>query len=135
MEYLAQPENSVARILLERRYGRANVLRLVVNYEEEQLNKQWLEASTSSCPGCNVRVEKSLGCNHVCHRFPSCLLISYSIQMTCSKCSTHFCYRCGERLSPKSPYVHFTTPGMHICILNFLIFSLGVECYEKLFEN
>lgn len=65
IEFLAFSEGSSERNLIERRYGRAHVKRLVARYQEEQLNKQWLESSTTSCPGCDVKVEKSLGCNHV----------------------------------------------------------------------
>lgn len=41
------------------------MLKLVATYEEEQANKVWLESSTMACPGCQIHVEKSLGCNHV----------------------------------------------------------------------
>jgi len=34
-------------------------------YEEELANKRWLQASTMACPGCEIHVEKNLGCNHV----------------------------------------------------------------------
>lgn len=40
--------------------------------------------------------------------------------MTCAKCRTHFCYRCGKSISPLDPYKHFATPGM--------------SCYGKLFD-
>lgn len=65
LEYLALPEGSAEREVLERRFGRNNIRKLVMKYEEEQANKQWLEHSTMSCPSCHVHVEKSLGCNHV----------------------------------------------------------------------
>ncbi len=64
-EYLALAEDSPDRALLLRRYGRSNVLRLVNAYQEEQLNREWLESSTMACPGCEVHVEKAMGCNHV----------------------------------------------------------------------
>lgn len=66
LEYLAAGEGSQEREFLEKKFGRNNVLRLVRLYEEEQANKRWLAASTMACPGCEVHVEKSLGCNHVC---------------------------------------------------------------------
>ena len=50
---------------MERQFGKGNIGRLVAAYEEEQANKQWLKSSTMACPGCDVHVEKSLGCNHV----------------------------------------------------------------------
>ncbi|KAK0473209.1 hypothetical protein IW261DRAFT_704530 [Armillaria novae-zelandiae] len=103
-EYLALAEDSPDRALLLRRYGRSNVLRLVNTYQEEQLNREWLESSTMACPGCEVHVEKAMGCNH----------------MTCAKCRMHFCYRCGEKLNGSNPYVHFSTPG--------------TRCYNKLFD-
>ncbi|RDB29614.1 E3 ubiquitin-protein ligase itt1 [Hypsizygus marmoreus] len=104
LDYLNLPEGSTERQTIERRFGKANVLRLVAAYEEEQANKEWLQASTMACPGCEVHVEKSLGCNH----------------MTCAKCRQHFCYRCGTRLSAADPYTHFST--------------MGHPCYNKLFD-
>jgi len=104
LEYMALPEGSPERGRLERRFGRTNIRKLVAKYEEEQANEQWLESSTMSCPSCCVHVEKSLGCNH----------------MTCAKCKTHFCYRCGDRLQANNPYLHFSTPGH--------------RCYSKLFD-
>lgn len=80
------------------------MLKLVARYEEEQANKEWLQASTMACPGCEVHVEKSLGCNH----------------MTCTRCGHHFCYRCGTRLPEGDPYTHFST--------------VGNRCYKKLFD-
>lgn len=69
-EYMALPESSPSRLLLERRYGRSNILRLVAKVEEERANLEWLENSTMACPFCHVHVEKSMGCNHV-----SCLTL------------------------------------------------------------
>ncbi|THV05971.1 hypothetical protein K435DRAFT_744156 [Dendrothele bispora CBS 962.96] len=95
LEYLGHPQDSSGRSLIERRFGRNNILRLVAAYEEEQLNRKWLEASTTACPGCGTHVEKSLGCAH----------------MAC-KCGIHFCYRCGQRLQAANPYKHFSTEGL-----------------------
>jgi E3 ubiquitin-protein ligase RNF14 len=64
-DYLALPEGSSERVFMERRFGRENVLRLVMAFEEAQATQEWLKSSTTPCPGCNVPVEKSLGCNHV----------------------------------------------------------------------
>jgi len=36
------------------------------------------------CPGCNIPVQKSAGCNHIACSAPGC--------------NTHFCYRCGQIL-------------------------------------
>ncbi|GAA5865604.1 hypothetical protein JCM3774_002065 [Rhodotorula dairenensis] len=92
------------RRTLEVRYGTANIKRLVAAYEEERALQEWLQAHSTQCPGCSAWVEKSQGCNH----------------MTCAKCATHFCYRCGKSISPRDPYKHFATPGM--------------TCYGKLFD-
>jgi hypothetical protein len=66
LEYLALEEGSKERELMELRFGKTIMKKLVNRYQEEQLNKQWLAASTMACAGCSVAVEKSLGCNHVC---------------------------------------------------------------------
>jgi E3 ubiquitin-protein ligase RNF14 len=58
-------EDSPKRGLIERQYGKANVLRLVAKYEEDKSNAEWLKSSTMACPGCQVKVQKSAGCNHV----------------------------------------------------------------------
>ncbi|KAF9456145.1 hypothetical protein BDZ94DRAFT_1178351 [Collybia nuda] len=104
LEYLAHSEGSIGRQSIETRFGRTNVLKLIATYEEERANKEWLEASTMACPGCQIHVEKSLGCNH----------------MTCAKCHQHFCYRCGTKLPGSDPYKHFSTTGQ--------------PCYNKLFD-
>ncbi|KAJ7293342.1 hypothetical protein C8J57DRAFT_1268781 [Mycena rebaudengoi] len=104
LEYLALEEGSKERELMELRFGKTIMKKLVNRYQEEQLNKQWLAASTMACAGCSVAVEKSLGCNH----------------MQCSRCKIHFCYRCGHKLPPTDPYTHFSTPGH--------------PCYSKLFD-
>ncbi|GAA5950485.1 hypothetical protein JCM21900_004822 [Sporobolomyces salmonicolor] len=89
---------------LELRYGAANLKRLVAAYEEERALQEWLESNSTRCPGCDVPIEKSFGCNHV----------------TCAKCQTHLCYRCGKSITPTDPYKHFNTPGG--------------SCYGKLFD-
>lgn len=65
MEYIALPQDDPQREMIERRYGKGNVTRLVKKFEEDQANKQWLDKSTIGCPSCHVKVEKSVGCNHV----------------------------------------------------------------------
>lgn len=104
MEYMGLAEGDVRRNEIERRWGKRNVERLVLKYEEERMNREWIERCTIGCPGCGVQVEKSAGCNH----------------MTCIKCKQHFCYLCGDKLSPAEPYKHFNT--------------LGRTCFEKLFD-
>ncbi|KIM84557.1 hypothetical protein PILCRDRAFT_387571 [Piloderma croceum F 1598] len=103
-EYVNLEEDSPKRVLIERRYGKATILRLVAKYEEDRSNAEWFTSSTMPCPGCRVHVEKSAGCNH----------------MTCAKCAQHFCYRCGAQIDPSSPYKHFNIPG--------------TSCWSKLFE-
>ncbi|GAA5973092.1 hypothetical protein JCM11641_006264 [Rhodosporidiobolus odoratus] len=95
---------------LEARYGASNLKRLVQAYEEEKALQEWLEENATRCPGCDVPIQKSHGCNHV----------------TCAKCSTHFCYRCGKSISPTDPYKHFSTPGGR-CYGHLFDFSPGQE--------
>ncbi|GAA6036550.1 hypothetical protein JCM8097_003564 [Rhodosporidiobolus ruineniae] len=92
------------RKALEARYGVANLRRLVAAHEEEKALQEYLEKNTTQCPGCSVPIQKSHGCNH----------------MSCGKCQTHFCYRCGVKISPSDPYKHFNTPSS--------------SCYERLFD-
>lgn len=104
LEYLKYPEGSKERLAMERQRGKANLERMVSKWREDEMNKQWLHSRTKACPSCSVRVEKSVGCNH----------------MQCGRCSAHFCYRCGQSIKPADPYKHFNTPGQ--------------PCYAKLFE-
>lgn len=65
-EYMALSEGSTERKKMEARYGRSTLQRLVTEYEEERAFHEWLESCTGSpCPGCDLRVEKHSGCNHV----------------------------------------------------------------------
>ncbi|WWC66318.1 uncharacterized protein I206_100219 [Kwoniella pini CBS 10737] len=104
-EYLGYPEGSEGRSRMEMKRGKANLERMVAKYFEDEANKSWLESKTRPCSGCGVRVEKSHGCNH----------------MTCGRCNSHFCYRCGDPIKPTDPYKHFNTPGK--------------SCYQKLFDQ
>jgi E3 ubiquitin-protein ligase RNF14 len=83
LEYLSYPEGSAERAQMEQRRGKSNLERMVARYIEDEENKKWLEQRTRACAGCGVRVEKSHGCNH----------------MTCGRCGSHFCYRCGTSVS------------------------------------
>ncbi|GAA5838946.1 hypothetical protein JCM3766R1_004537 [Sporobolomyces carnicolor] len=98
------------RRVLESKYGAANVRRLVAAFEEEKALQEWFDKNSQECPGCAIRVEKSHGCNH----------------MTCGKCRTHFCYRCGKSISPTEPYRHFNTPSS-ICYGKLFDFAPGQE--------
>lgn len=102
--YQKAAEGSTTRREMELRYGKANLERMVRNHEEETQNRAYIESNTQKCPCCSVRIEKSMGCNH----------------MTCRSCHTHLCYRCGTRLNPNEPYRHFNTPG--------------APCFQKLFD-
>ncbi|KAJ2928966.1 hypothetical protein H1R20_g8231, partial [Candolleomyces eurysporus] len=64
MEYLAAEEDSEDRWVIEQRYGKKNIVQLVLRYQEEVANKEWLDKSTTGCPGCSCHVEKTMGCNH-----------------------------------------------------------------------
>ena len=64
MEYLAAEEGSEDRSVIEQRYGKKNIVQLVLRYQEEVANKEWLDKSTMGCPGCSCHVEKTMGCNH-----------------------------------------------------------------------
>lgn len=127
LDYLSAPPDSSERRAIERRYGRNNVLKLVRQLEEERENRKWMDVSTMACPGCEVRVEKSVGCNHVRTPHCSCTIIRHSkhsplitFQMTCAKCGAHFCYRCGAKLPAANPYQHFSTPH--------------TPCFSRLFD-
>lgn len=128
-EYLATPENSPERSNLEMRYGKTTVMRLLAQHEEQKATESWITESTSVCPGCRSHVQKSEGCNHVSDRYclsgPSCVHdergLKIAIQMTCTRCTNHFCYRCGAQLKPKEPYAHFQIPDTY--------------CFQKLFAT
>ncbi|KAJ7169643.1 hypothetical protein C8R46DRAFT_1089489 [Mycena filopes] len=104
LEYLAFEEDSKERALMENRFGMTVLRKLVAEYQEEQLNKKWLTESTMACPVCLLNIEKSMGCNH----------------MTCTRCKTHFCFRCGCKLTSDEPYIHFS--------------DRHNSCYQKLFD-
>lgn len=66
LDYMALPDGSLEKKRMEGRYGRANLRKLVAEYEQERAFYEWLEQSAGSpCPGCGLRVEKASGCNHV----------------------------------------------------------------------
>jgi E3 ubiquitin-protein ligase RNF14 len=44
--YLQYPENSAERSTIEKRHGKANVLKLVAKFQEDQLNQKWMEKET-----------------------------------------------------------------------------------------
>ena len=93
--YMALEEGDPERLELERRFGKAQLAKLIAKLKEEEENRKWLDLSTTKCPHCATSIEKSYGCNHV----------------TCSRCSTHFCYLCGRKLPVDRPYDHFSERG------------------------
>jgi E3 ubiquitin-protein ligase RNF14 len=129
IEYMETSEVSPTRKTMEQRYGKKNLRKLAAKYKEDRANREWLEKSTVACPSCHVHVEKSMGCNHVSgsasHPAVSpvvvCSLGGAALQMTCSKCKQHFCYRCGSKLMAGNPYEHFSKPGG--------------PCYYQLFDG
>ena len=58
-------EGSEERKMLELRFGKGNLKKLVRRFEEDRANREWLDKCTMACPGCGVHTEKSAGCNHV----------------------------------------------------------------------
>jgi E3 ubiquitin-protein ligase RNF14 len=44
--YLQYPEGSTERSTIEKRHGKADVLKLVAKFREEQLNRKWIEKET-----------------------------------------------------------------------------------------
>jgi len=95
LEFLALPDDSHARRLMERNVGTGVLKKMVRQYLDDQKSREWLSKSTTQCPKCSVPCEKSEGCNH----------------MTCARCSAHYCYRCGVQIDAEDPYKHFSTRG------------------------
>ena len=76
--------DSPERLLIEQRYGKRYVLRLVAKYEEDSANAEWFKSYTTVCPGCQVNVQKSFGCNHVggsTDQVCTKLIIYYTVDM------------------------------------------------------
>ena len=65
-QYLALSDTSLEKRRMELRYGKSTLQKLVKDYEDEQAFHKWLTERTGTpCPGCDLRVEKHSGCNHV----------------------------------------------------------------------
>ncbi|KAI9790643.1 MAG: translation termination inhibitor protein itt1 [Peltula sp. TS41687] len=75
---------------------------------EEQATQDYLKEYSSSCPTCNARCQKTMGCNH----------------MVCFKCQSHFCYLCGTRLDERNPYKHFNMPDL-ACYMRLWVLEGG----------
>lgn len=102
------PDAQRERVSLERLYGVKNLQRLLHELEDIKLADQWRLANAQSCPECKTYVEKSAGCNHM-------------ICQGGGGCGCHFCFLCGDSLSSRNPYAHYSDKGK--------------SCYGKLFEG
>lgn len=62
-------------------------------------------ANCQKCPTCRVFIQRSTGCDH----------------MTCNRCSTHFCYKCGGRfIEVPGLGDHYQRMSMFGCKYNYL---------------
>jgi E3 ubiquitin-protein ligase RNF14 len=106
-EYLTAKESGIKKEIsrIEAKYGTKMLQRLEYDYLAEKETNEWKKRNTTACPMCHTSIERSEGCNH----------------MTCSTCSTHFCFLCGCYLNKDKPYLHFN--------------SLGSPCNQRLFEG
>lgn len=102
------PEKRKEREKLERLYGIKNLKRLLHELEDVKLADKWRLENAQSCPACKTFVEKSAGCNHM-------------ICQGAGSCGCHFCFLCGDALSSRNPYSHYS--------------DKGISCYGKLFEG
>jgi hypothetical protein len=68
LEYLALPDDSPARQMMERRLVNPTFssLLLPTRRNNRTIEQAMAGPSMMACPGCQNHVEKSLGCNHVC---------------------------------------------------------------------
>ena len=65
-KYLGLPDDSPERAMMETRFGRSALEKLVREHDEELAFQEWLRQRTKMpCPGCDLLVEKHSGCNHV----------------------------------------------------------------------
>jgi E3 ubiquitin-protein ligase RNF14 len=49
------------RSILEARYGKTNIKRMVDMYLEEQANAAWIKENSTPCPNCQLDIERSMG--------------------------------------------------------------------------
>jgi E3 ubiquitin-protein ligase RNF14 len=76
--------------------------------EEQQTTADFILLSSTECPSCSTRVQKSEACNH----------------MRCAQCHAHFCYLCGLGLDAADPYKHFSMKDTP-CYRNLFILAKG----------
>ena len=70
-----------------------------LQYGKDKLDKafqeydsiRWLDSNSRKCPNCQAKIQKALGCN----------------KMTCTHCSSSFCWLCSAFLPRVNPYRHF----------------------------
>lgn len=62
--------------------------RLVLDLVQQKKSASFIQGNTKMCPGCNMHVEHSGGCN----------------KMVCVYCYCMFCYKCGKMIEG---YSHF----------------------------
>jgi len=77
--------------------------------DQEQISQKIINDTCTKCPGCSEGVQKSYGCNH----------------MTCTKCDTHFCFLCGEKLV-RPVYPHYNDNS-----IRNVLFGCGGMLYLK----
>ncbi|KAJ1827319.1 hypothetical protein LPJ56_001725, partial [Coemansia sp. RSA 2599] len=85
--------DATMRAKLEKQYGEATLKRMLAEYDRESASVDLIRESTQKCPKCELRIQKTYGCNH----------------MQCSQCHTHFCYLCGSRVDKANPMAHFNS--------------------------
>lgn len=69
-KYLSLADGSREKAAYERRYGAKQLAKMVSDWHEAEGNRKWMEDRTRVCPGCQGRIEKSVGCNHmICSRW------------------------------------------------------------------
>lgn len=73
---------------MERTLGKANLAKLIQRYEEDEQNREWLENSTTKCPGCGVFCEKSHGKPNLSNKSHLPLTVSLLLQdaTMCANC-------------------------------------------------
>ena len=79
------------KLFLEKKYGKKKLEMMATTLASED----YVKDNAKHCPHCNAPIEKNEGCNKI----------------TCWRCSTNFCWLCGDRLNPARPYAHFNIVG------------------------
>jgi len=89
------------RAFLEKRYGAKALHSMAADLASED----YMSQNAKHCPHCKAPIEKNEGCNKI----------------TCWRCSTNFCWLCGDKLPQANPYTHFNI--------------MGNGCFGALFEG